>query len=73
MLPMNDTYNASIGRVKYQKTSGQGSNMKASMKLSKSNLKQLQRAGNHPDKNFMLEKFLSQSNKSEVQLKRKQL
>ena len=45
--------------------------MKASMKLSKTNLKQLQRAGgngngNHPDKNYMLEKFLSQSNKSEV-------
>ena len=58
-------YNASIARVKYQKTGGQGSNLKTSMKLSKTNLKQLQRA-NHPDKNYMLEKFLSQSNKSEV-------
>lgn len=54
-----------IDRVKYQKTSGQGSNLKATMKLSKTNLKQLQRV-NHPDKNYMLEKFLSQSNKSEV-------
>ena len=55
--------------MKYQKTtSGQGTSMKASMKLSKTNLKQLQRA-NHPDKNYMLEKFLSQSNKSEVQIK----
>ena len=56
---------AFIDRVKYQKTSGQGSNLKATMKLSKTNLKQLQRV-NHPDKNYMLEKFLSQSNKSEV-------
>ena len=53
-------------RVKYHKTMGQGSNTKASMKLSKNNLKQLQRV-NHPDKNYTLEKFLSQSNKSEVE------
>ena len=52
--------------MKYHKTMGQGSNTKASMKLSKNNLKQLQRV-NHPDKNYTLEKFLSQSNKSEVE------
>ena len=51
-----------IDRVKYQKASGhQGSSTKTSMKLSKTNLKQLQRANqgsNHPDKNYTLEKFL---------------
>ena len=63
--------NSFIDRVKYQKASGhQGSSSKTSMKLSKTNLKQLQRANqgsNHPDKNYTLEKFLSQTNKSEVE------
>jgi len=63
-LNANSGLRLDIFKVKYQKTSGQGSNLKATMKLSKTNLKQLQRV-NHPDKNYMLEKFLSQSNKSE--------